>query len=530
MQSNYVESNKGDTDIGRLVDLNDGQMDDLTNAGVAAGADVIDLVVNDNFDVGGITQGNFNIDKLSFFNNGVATQEVGHTMGGDHYHNYQGAPDNHTDPRSYDWVTSVNGTSVGGAIGQGLPYYSNPNVLWRGIPTGVAGTGPTAQNNAAIMNEKVAGIAASRATVVPDTTGPVAQLGTVQTLTGGTGAGKITFNVHYGDGSGVNADSLGDGNILTTGPNGFSASAKLVAIDDPAVNYGYKVATYSIDTPGPVGDLKNYAFAIQANSVKDTAGNATPAGPLTGANTPQLPVYADNGPTQSSEEGDLAGRNTIISSEIGTRYQGNFAGPTLNRFSLSAASSLNLSTSNLFYKASLYRDVNGDLKLDPSEKIKLTSPGYYASLPAGDNYYLYVIQFNGSPAFGDLKIAANFAGVNGPVTVVAPSGLAGQIYTDTNKNNRFDDGEPVLAGVTVNVKGTDSQGNPTNVNAQTDARGIYFIPAINPSDASGYTISEMPQANLSPGQGSVGSVGGDASMPGAISKGRGPTESDAVRL
>lgn len=97
------------------------------------------------------------------------------------------APDDHTDPRSYEWSTTVNGTFIGGAIGQSLPYFSNPNVLYRGIPTGFDGTGPTAQNNAAIMNSNAASVSAFRAQVVPDTTGPVAQLGTVSTSSASSG-------------------------------------------------------------------------------------------------------------------------------------------------------------------------------------------------------------------------------------------------------------------------------------------------------------------------------------------------------
>lgn len=88
--TNYAETGSSKTDIAALTNLTDGKMDDLTNAGVAAGADVIDVVEN-NVDVGGITQGNYNIINLQFLDNGVVNHEFGHTLGGDHFHNYGGA-------------------------------------------------------------------------------------------------------------------------------------------------------------------------------------------------------------------------------------------------------------------------------------------------------------------------------------------------------------------------------------------------------------------------------------------------------
>lgn len=154
-----------------------------------------------------------------------------------------------------------------------------------------------------------------------------------------------------------------------------------------------------MNVPGAVGDLLQYTFTMQANSVSDTVGNFTPAGPITTQSNPLLPVYADSNIQQSSEEGDLTSRDAILSGEMGARYQFGFNAPAYFRFSLSSAQSLNLDVNSIYTNASLWQDTNGNLKLETSERISPASPGYYPTLQPGQNYYIMLQANAGGPLF-----------------------------------------------------------------------------------------------------------------------------------
>src|SRR5581483_7209653 len=94
----------------------------------------------------------------------------------------------------------------------------------------------------------------------------------------------------------------------------------------------------------------------------------------------------------SSEEGDLTGKDVLISPEVGTKYQDAFNAPAFMRFSLSADQSLNLSANSPYYQLQLWQDTNGNLQQDDGEQIQATSPGYWSDLKPGQNYYIEVVE------------------------------------------------------------------------------------------------------------------------------------------
>jgi hypothetical protein len=84
-----------------------------------------------------------------------------------------------------------------------------------------------------------------------------------------------TFNVTYTDNYSVNASTIANGNLIVTGPNGFSQAATLVS--SSGGNGSTINATYSITAPGNTwASLANgtYVIALASGQVKDISGNA----------------------------------------------------------------------------------------------------------------------------------------------------------------------------------------------------------------------------------------------------------------
>ena len=91
-----------------------------------------------------------------------------------------------------------------------------------------------------------------------------------------TGGGKThSFNVTYADNQAVDVSSLGDGDVVVTGPNGFETFATLVSVDDPT-NGTPRVATYSFVAPDGSWDSADnglYSVTLRPDAVRDTSGN-----------------------------------------------------------------------------------------------------------------------------------------------------------------------------------------------------------------------------------------------------------------
>ncbi len=83
------------------------------------------------------------------------------------------------------------------------------------------------------------------------------------------------FGVTYDDNVAVMASTLGNGNILVTGPNGYSHLATLVSTG--LSNGPQIVAQYSIPAPAAAG---TYTFTMQASQVTDTSGSPVATGSL----------------------------------------------------------------------------------------------------------------------------------------------------------------------------------------------------------------------------------------------------------
>ena len=77
--------------------------------------------------------------------------------------------------------------------------------------------------------------------------------------------------------------------------------------------------------------------------------------------------------------------------------------------------------------------------------------------------------------------------VNGTDYLVSNTTLAGDLTTSTTGT--------AIAGTTVTITGTDEFGGTVNATTTTDANGDYSFTGLNPSNASGYTVTETPPAS-----------------------------------
>jgi len=89
--------------------------------------------------------------------------------------------------------------------------------------------------------------------------------------------------------------------------------------------------------------------------------------------------------------------------------------------------------------------------------------------------------------------------------VPQPTGLMGFVYVDANNNGIMDAGEAGIAGVTVNLAGTDYLGNTVTKSTFTDSTGRY---AFNLLLVGTYTMSEVQPTAYKDGQESLGTFGG----------------------
>ena len=89
------------------------------------------------------------------------------------------------------------------------------------------------------------------------------------------------------------------------------------------------------------------------------------------------------------------------------------------------------------------------------------------------------------------------------------AGLTGHVYVDSDDDGVFDSGEQPIAGVPIELSGTDSTGAAVLRSTVTDATGTYLFTGLKPSNPAGYTVTETAQpAAWSDGKDTAGSKSG----------------------
>lgn len=147
-ETSYTESLSGGTDLDRLTDTNDGHIDEAHSLRNTYGADLVALIVND-FDVCGIawlmTSNSPSFQSLAFSvtargcaaSNLTFAHELGHNQGCQHDRDNAGTG---IYPYAYGYRFQSGGlkrTIMAYDPGTRVNHFSNPDVLYNGVPTGV---------------------------------------------------------------------------------------------------------------------------------------------------------------------------------------------------------------------------------------------------------------------------------------------------------------------------------------------------------------------------------------------------------
>jgi len=89
-----------------------------------------------------------------------------------------------------------------------------------------------------------------------------------------------------------------------------------------------------------------------------------------------------------------------------------------------------------------------------------------------------------------------------------PASISGYVYVDANNDGIKDSTDTPIAGVSVQLTGTDDLGNSVNTTAITAADGSYSFTALRPGT---YALAETQPATYFDGKDTAGSLGGNVS-------------------
>jgi large repetitive protein len=131
----------------------------------------------------------------------------------------------------------------------------------------------------------------------------------------------------------------------------------------------------------------------------------------------------------------------------------------------------------------------------------------FSNIPAG-HYSVVETQPVGYGSSNPDTVALDLTAAGAPPIVNfgdTAGSLSGSVYTDANGNNQRDPGEPGLAGVSLQLSGTDARGNAVTKTTTTAQDGSYSF-----KDVVGgtYSIAETQPPDYTAGGESAGSAGG----------------------
>ena len=443
-------------------------------------------------------------------NNYVFAHEVGHNLGAGHDRS-------DTTPRAipiaYGKTFTLGNYTVGDIMSDTdrIPYYSNPNVSYMGVPTGNPDDSAQPADNAAVMNRFAPIVANYEPTKVPDTTPPQAA---VEAVIINPTAQTLTLQVEYSDDTAVAVANLGTGDILVTGSGGYSQVATFQSIDQ-ANDGAQRVATYQVSIAGAASqDPGTYSFTLEPNRLKDLAGNFAPGAPLGNPAGACFPNRAGPRFVSAFDAGTIDNTTRQFTNSV------NADSPTaFYRFTIGAQGNFtaNLTGMSDTVNELLVQDKNQDGQVQPGEILAQptgtgTMPESISMQLDAGTYYLWVapppttVSSTYTLTLSDAAIA-----VPPPPPVPPPPGpptpppppppapppppptgaVSGTIYNDANANGVQDPGEAGLAGFTVYADlkndGSLDAGDPSVV---TDSAGNYTLASLAPGS---YRIRVVPK-------------------------------------
>lgn len=217
-KTSYVESGDMSTDLQRLADPHDGYMDAIPSLRNKYGADVVCLWQGPEGDLGGLSYmmqsltdpANASLAYMTVRQDNSTepayafAHEMGHILGATHDHDTAASQGDMTGGLlgdSYGYRFTVDGEPYHDLMAYDdpnitgtqttIPYYSNPDVLYEGVPTGVAGYADAAR----AMQSAAPVVAKYRATKVPPSTPTTLKLSTSVSTAAVSQAVTLTANI-----------------------------------------------------------------------------------------------------------------------------------------------------------------------------------------------------------------------------------------------------------------------------------------------------------------------------------------------
>ncbi len=162
--------------------------------------------------------------------------------------------------------------------------------------------------------------------------------------------------------------------------------------------------------------------------------------------------------------------------------------------------------------ATTLTDANGEYRFDG------LAPGTYGVLEIQPAGYFDGPDHPGSEggrtvptdSIVDVHLGSGTQAVHYDFCEALPNSISGRVFVDLDGNVAYDPGEPLLAGVTIQL--LDGQGNVVRT-TQTDDKGEYLFDDLAPGK---YAVRELQPAGYSDGPDFVGSVGGQLLAPDTI--------------
>jgi hypothetical protein len=219
----------------------------------------------------------------------------------------------------------------------------------------------------------------------------------------------FTFDITYSDNVAVDINSIGVGDVLVTGPNGYSELATPIKVDVLS-NGTPRTVTYQAIAPEKIldsADSGKYTIALQANQVTDTGGLAVAPGVLgsfeVSVNT-QTEVTSDRFTFTGIPDGDAVRFEIDFSRSRdedpredyglfkGAIYSANYSYMRSSGYLPSGSGTRNFQPSNISLKT-----IDGVLSYNPGDLISFkTSNGEteFRSVLFSEDGYAFCIGFN----------------------------------------------------------------------------------------------------------------------------------------
>lgn len=509
----YSESGDFATDLGRLRNNNDGFLDEVHSLRDQYGADIVSLWVENGNACGigylmGSMYGSFAPNAFNVVMRSCATgyysfgHEMGHNMGAQHdranaggqglfpysygYQQVQQAPYFRT---VMAYACSVNCARIN--------YWSNPDVSYSGLPTGIPSSLANAADNRTTLNSSRANVVAFRPTVVSSSPGgtPTATLA-ISPASASVGyratTGTIAVTITNGP-LNWNASSNSQWLTITSGASG-SASGTI----------SYSVAANSASTSRTAAiSVGNQTFTLtQAGAPAATPASLTAPAPGSTISTSSVTFTWSAGQNVSSyvlQVGTSAGQGNIYSNNVGTATSATVNNIPLNGSPLYMSLTTNGPTGALTPASYTFATSASN---GPAQ---ISSPAPNSTLPGAQATFTW----NAAPgaSYYWLQVGTNSGGSN-----VFGSSVVG---TSATINNLPTSGQRVYVALWTLVGNswtgpTSVQYTAANTGTGSSAQAAFTSPAL------GSTVTGSPiSASWTPGWGALGYWVMAGSSPGA---------------